>query len=416
MRPFYVSHLELFKATDDGVTLNVPLNTRQLHLVPSLAAVPVEVFPGGKATAGKIQDGRFLHEPGAVLYPGGTLLLREGVSQFAIRALPGMNAGFQRDRSAADPRAEIDNSTTHWVGEGGGSDAVLLGTAVARLAFLTDDVTIQGGGMGNADGLPASLTVAALEDPTTSRPSRTAQGQCNLYAPHEVIPAEIMRKFTRVRLRVRVGQAFTLAATALQEVAMLTLVSPLDVVQRLQYLGAYCAAGAVLPQDAGNGASDVVIDFGTPAECFPALQEVATNFGAIYISNTPTHSPCIFAEWILDRGTSERGAQSSTCRFRDDVDLNTHRCVYLPVRKSGEVRVMQVSGAPVGAELRLWRRDRDVLNGGDTTDAPDVTVPLPSSPGSVVAVQDLGPGQWQCAIFGGTSGTKGNFRMAGREL
>lgn len=422
MQRLPVRHSDLYAATKSGVNVRVPLGTRKLHLCATPGAIPVEVFAGALATVGEIADGIYNHEAGVVLNPGGTLVLDgPGVSFFTVRPLPGLNSGFTGAAYVSMER-ELDRGVTDWTTasqntEGFGvSDVTWLGVGVAQLVFLTDAV-VQGG----EQYMPGSLRAACISwtDGTVTRPAWSWQlgpGSAGgvdapivyMRLPHGLLPLEVVRRFTRARLHVRVGSAY-LAASAVQRAALLTAAG-LDGFHEGLLLGAFRKLTTAGAQDYLAGSSEVWIDYGTPSElcsAFTAYKGMGT-LQRLSAGATPnTYGASIAAEWILDNAPSERGRIVGRAML-DVTALTTGltESVMCYVRDAALVRVL-VTTAATGAEVRAWRQTKLDAVSGDTSVTPDFSAPLPAAlPGATAVVHmPLGPGNWMVGIYSGTSGT-----------
>ena len=386
--------VDLHAAWRQGVNVRLPLGTRHVHYAPTLAAGPVEVFPGGVASVGGIADGRFAREPGVVMRPGSTLHLDDGVSYLVVRAVPGLGAGFSDGETPLD---ELDRWSRDWDDGSqyarygfGPSHATTLATASSELLFIVDGST--------TDNAPVDLgpvRVAALRDPDTERPcvsNVSAAAPLDVLLPHAVVPGEVVRRYARARLHVRVGAAFDDVDTAEQLAASL-------LVDRLYFLGAYADLDAQAPQDPATGSVEFWLDVGSPAEVWDAFSSIRAA-GSVPARKYPhAVSPSVAAEWILDDAPSTRGKTACTGRLVvNELDATQTRSLSVYAGASGVARVAVAAVSSGDAEVRAWRVWTD--DGADTTSAPALSAPL-SAAGDVVEVA-LGPGHWCVGIYAGT--------------
>lgn len=428
---FRVSHADLYANPVRGVVVAVPVGTRQLRLMPTAAAVPVEVWTETQPPDARMQDGVLVHVPGETLYPGDSLLLRDGITTVTVRLPPAMNAGaaaylavlntyspFGEDGLRSAVYGQAPPAAGDLVdGPFGTNDGASSSIRDSVLVFSADrDVQLHAG-VANAT-LPNTMRLPALYNSTGTQPNQTSRASvqgslngpaftlCRLVSPWHLVPFGLLAKFRRVRLRIAVAQAWSPDAPTSHACA---LVSAIGAGSQSAWLVARSPfpMGAVRPlastgrQYLADGSAEVTLDLGTPTDLF-SIQATLVDTWVGYVTAlgaTPMPWPYqakVAGEWIFDDGQSQPGHMESRAVLDLDVPAAATHGVFLPIPRGSYVET-QIDAAGTAAEVRCWR----VNNGAavNITSTPDFSAPLAAGNNIITT---LAPGDWYVAVYGGS--------------
>ena len=440
MQTFRVSLAALYNAPLKGIEVKVPTGTRSIRLAPTAAAVPVEVWPESSPPDAKAQDGQLLWSAGETLYPGDTLLLRAGITTCFVRLPPSNNAGAQQwitaggagqpfgeDARRAQLYALSAYANADFVdGPCPTSDGVAAGMADGQLVFVSSpDLQLHSGQalatIPNTMRLPASFTegARAAEPNLNGRASVTnsmrpandagAPPAVHIVSPWHIVPAGLLLRFQRLRLRITVGQAWK-ASTSSYALAVFSsgTSSASFPLAAAKYTPMGCVANVAALGDGRQlsqlGSTTWTIDLGTPSDAFSVLQGNSD----LYIASltfSPTdwsRWPKISAEWLLDEGTPRTGHVETfsvldTLRSQNHVPAGETWGVVCHSPRGAHAVQVNCTIAGTDAELRAWPVDKvaDV----DVSTAPAFSTPVVSGTGTAFT---LPAGSWFVAIYGGS--------------
>ena len=434
---FRVSHADLYKQSAKGVTVAVPVGTRQIRLVPTAAACPVEVWADMVPPDARCQDGLLIHSPGETLYPGDSLLLRDGVTSVQVRLPPSLNAGaeqFQTTGTAAPfgedaRRPVIYGSTPQGAadfldGPWSTTDGLAAGIADAQLVFVASNELQLHSGTGMST-VPHTLVVPALyndpaqDDAAAPNVALRASVQNNLtckvagtgiyvqvVAPWHVVPQGLLSRFQRVRLRLGAGATFKSGETTVGS-AFVTPYSfggptPLNQLWRGGFpLGAYAQVGAFpLRQSMLNNSSSVTLDLGVPSELFSVASGgndvYAARFSICDDSVAWTTQPALWGQWLFDNAPSSPGRVESWGRI---VLAAKNGGFFVQSPRGAHVVQAVVSNIGTNGAVSAWRCDQTATV--DTTSTPVYSVPVTGT-GAQTLFQ-LPAGAWYVAASGSMS-------------
>ena len=236
---FRVSHAALYSSSSKGVAVPVPVGTRQIRLIPSAAAVPVEVWPDMVAPDAKAQDGLLMHSPGETLYPGDSLLLREGCTSITVRLPPNMNAGASQWANVLNIFTPFGEDATRgrsygtpppapgdlYDGPPPTTDGAACSIKDAQLVFSAErDVQLHGGvSLGT---IPNTMRLPATYQTSGARPNLAYRASVQnaldatlepedvgIISPWHIAPQGLLGRFQRLRLRIGVAQAWKAGQT-----------------------------------------------------------------------------------------------------------------------------------------------------------------------------------------------------------
>lgn len=410
---FRVSHADLYRQPARGVTVAVPVGTRQVRLVPSVAAVPVELHTDMMPADARVQDGRLFHSAGETLYPGDSLLLPDGCTSLQVRLPPTFNAGAEQYIAASTRPVPFGEDARRSMLYGGSAlaaadfvdgpwpttDGLSLGIADAQLTFVCSRELQLHSGTGLAT-LPHTVTLPALyNDPVQgdcaapNLPERVSV-QNNLtcttpgtgiivqvVAPWHIASQGALARFQRVRLRVGVGATYkpgeTTVGSAYFSPYSFGGPTPVNQVLRAGFpLGAYAVAAPFpLRQFMLANSSSVTIDLGTPQELFSVAAGSDDRYLAQLVVADPsvawTTQPACWGQWIFDNAPSSPGRVESWGR----VMLSHHDGGFFVQSPRGNTTVRAVvSNLGTGGAISAWRCDETATV--DTTTTPVYSVPV----------------------------------------
>ena len=423
---FRISHADLYRQSQKGVTVPVPIGTRSIRLMATAAAVPVEVWGDMQPPDARAQDGQVFHVPGDTLYPGDQLILRDGVTTLCVRLPPSMNGGasawlnvlnlfapFGEDASRGlkygnNPPSEGD------LGDGPfpTNDGAVASIKDAQLVFSAErDVQLRAGvSLGT---FPNTMRLPATYQTTGTRPnlvdrcsvqnsleSYTGTSNVRLVSPWHIAPQGLLSRFQRARLRVGVAQAWKAGQTMHHAGYLSCTQGFAPTLMQLNRL----AMGAVRPlldngrQYQGSGSTEVTIDVGSPAELFSIMApNIDTTFAVLGQSRNWTYLPKVWGEWLFDNGQSRPGHMEARAVHILDVDAGALHGVFCASPRGKNSVVCNLANAGTGGELRAWQVDHSA--DCDTTTTPAFTVPLVA--GAQTACT-LPVGNWYVAVYGGS--------------
>lgn len=409
-----ISLLDLFRRKADGVSVPVPYNTKYIGISPSLCAIPLEIFADSSPSDARIQDNRLMHNPGATVYPGGSLFVPEGIQSFvSVRPIPGINAAFKAVNQ--EPVPEVVGATNPWGVVGGPSDAALISVVTAKLTLMLSGSVVGNDGSNQNGLLPSVLRIAAASDfgQADVRVIRSfSSGAPDVFCmvPHAVAPLEIIRKYTRARLRLVIGHHFDVAGQVNQRCAQIN-VNGMLVSRNQAWLPRYMGVYANGSSQTVLNCQEIVFDLGSPAELFSALFSYDSDFinGTLnprWLKTAYGVAPAVIAEWVLDHGESKPGVSLSMTYASHSPTANATQSSMVHSPNGAGILLVEVTNAVNGdASLKMWPQGTD-----DVTDGfEQLTVPLPAV--GVYTIPMPGAGDWQVGIYGGTGGAVANVRF-----
>lgn len=421
---FRISHADLYRQSSKGVTVPVPVGTRSLRLMPTAAACPVEVWPETQPPDARAQDGQLVHVPGETLYPGDSLLLKDGVTTVTVRLPPSMNGGasaWLNVLTLFHPMGEDASRGSHYgntpPAEGDLADGPFPttdGAAVAlkdsQLVFSAErDLQLHAG---TALGvLPVSMRLPATYQTNGSKPnpvdrasvqnSLEGVSDVQLVSPWHIAPAGLLSRFQRVRLRVGVAQAWKSGQTIHQAGQLYCVQGMAPTLMQLGRL----AMGCVRPlADNGrqyqlNGSTEVTVDLGSPSELFSVMAPNIDRVLAVLAHNRAwTYRPKVWGEWLLDNAPSKPGTIEARATHQLDVPAGALHGVFCVSPRGAHAVTLNLADAGTGAELRCWQVD--MAGECDTSTAPAFTVPLSATGAQTPCTLPIG--NWYVAVHGGS--------------
>ena len=446
---FRVSHADLYRQPARGVTVQVPVGTRQIRLVPSASACPVEVHADMVPPDARVQDGQLVHSPGETLYPGDSLLLAEGCTSVQVRLPPSLNGGaiaWVADAAGTEPFGE-DANRPRWYGSnalGDGdiiygpaptTDGLAAGIADSVLTFVASRELQLHAGTGLST-LPHTLRVPGSYQVTNGKPNATNRASVTnsleqaapstptivaVIAPWHVVTFGILARFQRVRLRVSVTRAWIPSLTTQHRVGRLV---PFTYGPLAQLLPTSIDLGSYAPRtDNGRSARTgtvLEIDLGTPSELFSLLagspdQTVATLQWTAPGGLDPVYGPKCSVEWLFDTAPSSPGRFTSTSTESFSVSGGATHGVACNSPSGSVVQLRVTLNSAADAELRVWSDKWGSGTYFDVATAPDFAAPVPVTGAGEqpLVILPLPVGRWYVGLYSGSGAVSGQLRQEG---
>ena len=443
MQTFRVSHAALFSNPLRGVEVKVPTGTRSLRLVPSAAAVPVEVWPDSQPPDAKTQDGQLFWSPGETLYPGDSLRMKAGITTVFVRLPPSNNAGAQAwimGGGSAQPWGEDARRGTLYGGTAYQASDLVNGPAPTsdgqaaslldgQLTFVaSDDVQLHSSPA--LSTLPATLRLPGAfvgEGTFANLPNRASvtgtlhrsendggTSDVGIIAPHYIAPVGLLLRHQRVRLRITAGQAWDSDDSAMR---FARLVRTSSAVPSSAWAAFNTPHGCCRPPDEsnvpqqtmGDGFTSWTIDVGCPSDLFALGTAYDDTWWASLVwphSDVSWYRrPSVAVEWLFDNSPSRPGSVEARTELTFAVDAGlTYSAACVSPNGRTSVKVTFGAGAAGDAEVRAWPLDHAFAVDLSTT--PAFAVPLADVAGTAFT---LPQGTWCVGVFGGTTGGAGRL-------
>lgn len=303
------THNALWLAGERGVDIVGMHGVRQLSILPSPAAVALEICVDGPCGDGRIADNVAVLNQNFLLLPGSRIDLKTPIANF-INVRPALFGSTAFNKLSTDyllPEGVAGTQFTSAgvVGTTQPTDGRMLGPASS--VFIAGDCTPAQYGM--ALSKRSSLSVAAFAAsqastelvPVYNGMLAGAAPSARLMSPWCTIPLEICQRYRRLRLRLTITRNSTGATGSALPVS---LVSSLPAI--------FGSLGSAWTQTVGGvviSATTYTVDFGAPSDNSSPFNTYAGQSVLATLQNV-TATAQVSAVWILDDGEPSPGVWS----------------------------------------------------------------------------------------------------------